>query len=448
MAVMNTKGNSPYPPQPPVVAVPDEFKGVVVDSLTRPVSTLERAVEGSDWPVDLYIPVLGKHDQVQEYQLGIQSPYQQYILIRGFVLRVTTGLSSSQVTDTKGFTKEGEANVFSIVRPNVGTIIKGDIGDGIEMLFNVTEVTRSTVYETSISTINYRAMYRNNHEIESDLASKVTSTYYFDMDYLSKGRNPLLTSEVVELNRDLRQLYHTLANLYCKDNFSRVSRTFYVPDQSNIVYDPHMVKFIKATVDRSANPILDELLVLSTEVNVNSDPETVLDALLALDEHLYGRCVRQLGLVGKGAFYNAPRLNGVYFSRAQSVVYPITPSTSVDRQYHGSQHSVSAQLSPGGSRIDGLQRIAQDAVSLTYKGVDLFPSVSLAPYILSEGFYLGDLDEMTHLDRQCYNAIHHVTIDSQVVQQLAEAVTQLDNVARFYYIPLVLLLIKIHRRGY
>lgn len=448
MAVMNTGGRRPHPPQPPVVAVPDDFKGVVVDSARRPVSTLERAVEGSDWEVDIYVPVLGKHDTVQEYQLGIQSPYQQYILIRGFVLRVTTGITSSQSSDTKGFDKQGEANVFSVLRLNKGTLIKGDIGDGIEMLFEVTEVNRKTVYETSISTINYRAKYKNNPEIEADLQSKVTSTYYFDLDYLNEGRNPLLRSDIVELNRDLRQQYYTLADAYVNDFYSRVSRTFIVPDQSHVTYDPHIAKFIKATIDRKSNPTYDEMLVLSTEVNVNSAPETVLDALLTLDPFVLRRAIRKMGLIGRGAFFNAPRLNGVYYSRAQQVVYPITPNTNVDRHYHSEQPQTVGTVTPGNVRINELARLYEDAVPQTFNDVNLFPEINLSPYILSDHFYLGNKDGMTHLDRLCHNALHHETLDNDVIKQLAYSVMGLDNVARFYYIPIVLLLIKIHRRGY
>lgn len=460
----------PKPPVPTpidpiqVKSVDEGYKGVTVDSAVTPLASIIQYAGGSTWEVEYFSQVLGSDNEPQPHQVDRSAPYQQYALIKGFELKVQTPLTPSQDPESRSMVLEGSALVPTGLIPNKGDCFFADIGQGREGQCTVTSVEKKTHYKQTVYSINYEVVDysdRDVSEIRTDLDSKLVRVFHFVKDHNFLGVNPLMLTEDFNYRIEFQKAYESLVHYYFADFYSREYRTMMVPDQLRPTFDPYLVDALLTWVEVDDHP--DVVKVCRPRMNNGTGrlPDTVWSALGKMDYSILRNAIHRTGLLNRRYFRGQPDLAGIFYLGAEDIVYRNEPSTNVDESYNlRCDPTFGANVQAGRMRFDDLTRLAPVSAlpGLFYAGTlaendDDVPSLPLivpvntgSYYVFSQNFYTGQGELASDLERIMYQALKHDTLEKPLLSKLVNSAMQWDNLERFYYIPVLLALLRVSIR--
>lgn len=431
----------------------ETYQSPVVDTRKESYDTLAVFPAGQRMDTDFYNQVSGRDSAAHSFQEDLPPALGQLRLIRGLELVVTQPLSHSQGDDdSRGWETTGSSFCYSVVTPNVGDIFIADIGNGSSALFQITSSKRNTIYPESGTEISYRATKSISASVMEQLRLRTVETLIFDRENMRNGIKALLRLEEVSIIRRLGRAYERLANLYLRDFYSTEYKTLEVPLQGPIgrqtlpTYDPYMVRFIKATLDTRTFPKVLQI----TELGVNHDPMSnqysLFDAILKMDFSLLYSCSKIAKISSIGAFRARPLMHSIFFSGIKQVVTFTDIPFSVDTydvMPHGFKDFIKADTRQTG--IDEILPVLDLTDNTQIKGHDI-PLIHRITYddhyIFSKAFYDNGPGK-SQLETLLYNRLDTETTDMEVLAEIADSAVHWDNLERFYYIPIVLALIKL-----
>lgn len=466
MPLVNPKNDIVDAPKPITVAIAKpEYKGVTVDTKLIPVSSLLSHVEGSSWSVNYYSQILNKDNASAGQGLGTNPVHQQYKLINGMELKVTSPLVTSQDSDSKTMTTTGSATVYPFVIPNEGDVFLADIGSGREGVFQITNVTRMSIMTQTCHVIDYSLIDYSSNQRRNDLNSKVIQTFFYQKDFLIHGQNPLLFEEDYVVLKQLQNSYRNIADSYFKSFFSREYSVMLVPLQNTPTYDHyHTTAILKnfSTWDS------DEIRYIR-KLNVDDDntlrATSFWDAMFTKNEVLLKHSFTKAGKVYSNMFSYEPLHESIRFSGIKEVIYPADPSVSVDYTYTrvpktitGDVTSPETSLRSIGGYLSQLRpKTLSDVVDDVLSGFTLpgKPSIDNEPpvihpsfkdgyYVLSQAFYENDSEpgKQSLLEVMIRRYIKDESLDLKSVKKIADSIPEWNPLDQFYYVPIVLFLIK------
>lgn len=435
---------SPQQTQPTIDHAPKEYVTPVVDTRAENYNTLATFAAGSKWACDFFIQKVAKDTAPGSYTADQLPIYGQYTRVRGFELLVTSPINPQQDTSlSRSFTVTGSASVYSVITPNEGDLFIADIGDGRNGLFMVTRSVRSAPYTESMIAIDFRMLSLMTQMIEDDLTQRVVDVVFFDRELLRSGVNPMIKSNAVDVNRRLIKAYRRLTNSYIHEFFDTEFNTLLVPGQLSPTYDPHMTRFVLRVLDKSVCNALGRVLELGVSHKVSSRVLTLLDALERVDVDVLYSVATKGAIAGRSHYRTRPYLHSIYNSGIAQVVVVLengyTRDTADDVTVGigavtdaGVRRTESAFLLP---TIHGKEALSDQ--------VGLIKSVSVDDYyIFSDSFY-NDTEGQSALERIVRARLSHEAISLEELASIAEATERFDNLERFYYIPIILAMIKL-----
>lgn len=446
MAVMRPKKPIAAPPPDPLKHTPEPYKGVTVDSQFTPTSSLTTYLEGQSWSVDYYSQVIDQNDGLSSHDPDLPAVYQQYRLVRGFEFKVTAPLQISQDSETKSMTLTGAANIYSVLIPNEGDMFIADIGDGREGLFSIITSTRLTIYKETAHTVDYKLISYNTKESRADLDRKIIETVYFDREYLRTGNNPLLTQATVDIRGELYAHYSRLIAVYFNDFYSRELNTLLVPDQRHVTYDPFLVRFVFSVLGTEEHPYIRHIQQLNVSQDNLMYELTLWHCLERMDYRMLPMAAGRMGLINTNAFFSRPMYNSVYYTKVRRVIYPLQKSTGVDADYLGERSLTTESLAAGGERFSELNGVDDYVYRTDALGVPHIKPVTIdSHYVLSESFYKDGVANSV-LEQLVEAALKGQAIDLVKLNELCQDSLNWPNLERFYYTPLLLVLLKVYPR--
>lgn len=432
--------------RPNLVINKEPFQTVVVDSRKENYDTLSTFVEGSKWACDYYSQLQARDMEAASFQSDLPAPYGQYKLIRGFELVLTSALQHQQSDDgQRGFNSTGSARIYSVITPNCGDIFIADVGNGKNGVFKITNTKRNAIYSESAIEVDFRQTDFLTETIYAELSKRVVETLYFDRENFRNGVKALLNKESVEVMQRLYNSYRRLIHLYLRDFYSDRFGTLVVPDQGVDTYDPFMTNFVKAILDSRVHPKVMKITKLGVSHDVFSDQMTVLDALLNKDDALLYSASQKLGISTVEMYRARPLMHSIYFSGISRVVS--VRDAAWNANIAGDREHVTHAFIPSGFRQTSVNSILPD-LNLTDDVYDpgeipLFHSAQATEYyIFSKAFY-EDTEGQSVLERLVRERLRGETIDLVQLDRIATELLRADNLDRFYYIPIVLTLIKL-----
>lgn len=451
----------PTPATKPVEVQSQNFESAIVNTKHLKFDQLTTYISGQSWDVDWYQLIRGKDDDIRPFEMDTHPVYQQYKLIKGLELKVTSALESSQIDETKEMVLRGSANVYGIIIPTEGCMFLADVGDGREGLFSVTSTARMSHYSSAVYEIEYQLVSFTDRDTRKELARKVVETSVFHKDFLDSGNDPILSTEETGLVNRMREHYSRLISIYFHDFFSRNFKTLLVPNQRMITYDPFVVKFIRTIISTDEYPEMRNV----TEFNVQGDQAmyefTLWHCLEVMDYSMLAMSAYNAGLVDITHFFNIkPSLNSIYYTGVEKVVYPNMKPTHVDKGYGESRLGIPdmENVIRGSARFGELDRLMLDTLELD-PTLEIYEAISPERasqikrvtvddyYVLSESFYRHGPDvPMSKLEALTMSALKGDPLDLRTLDHLCTQSPKWDNVERFYYLPILIALLKIYKR--
>lgn len=457
----NPSGQTTRPEdQPPVQISPKGYKGVTVDTKSIPFDVLTTYLAGQAWNVDYYEAIVGKDDALAFFQPDLPAAWQSYKCYRGLELKSDGDLQSSPVGDTKDMTLTGSSKVYPVLVPKEGDFFIADIGDGREGLFSITSSRRLSHYNSSPHSIDYTLSYLTDAEIKAKIDAKTIETVFFKKDWMRRGLEPLVHEEDTEIINKLTDHNRRLMAVYFNDFYSRTFKSLLVPDQTLVTYDPFLVKFLKTILSTEEHPTIRHIV----EFNVSEDQAmyefTLWNCLANMDFALLPMCVHEAGIADVNEFFSRPLYNSVYYSGVQAVVYPEMGQTNVDAGYDNPMPVELVRVTKGRARFRELDRLIRvntlnmDPTLNPYEGTgdEDVPAIRRITcdnyYVLSEAFYqqTGDTP-LSKLEALTLAALKGDAIDIRELEKLCARANHWDNVERFYYIPILFVLLRVYPRS-
>lgn len=448
MAIIKPRPGAPVKPVPtPVIAKPD-YKAIAVDNRYQPKETLLSFIEGAPWTVEsYYMQVLGADSALAGQGLSTDATVQGYKVIHGMEIRVTSALSNpTQDTKTKELGSKGAATLYPPLIPNVGDMFTADLLDGRLGVFQVTDSTRLAIFRDTCHSIEYELVdFGATAARLADLKRKILQVTYFEKDFVFHGQNPILVSDDYENLQYLRRSYGILIAQYFKRFSSKEYGTLILPEQADICYDGFLVTALKQHLSTNDARELINLRQLNADDDQAMSADSIWTVLLARDRVLLQDAFWQVGSVASSRFTRNPVFDGIRYSGVKKVIYPVDPMVRVDNQY-GEELKVPEDFVPMRKAVvhrklaSLINASAEDETMIGIKNtfIDGY-------YVFSKEFYennrtVENAQSLLELCVQDY--LDGNEIPYSKVRTLVEASSRWDNVNSFYYIPILIILIK------
>lgn len=446
MPIINVKPHIPAPQvtKPSRIEAPSA-KSNVVDTRITPSFTLQTFVQGSSYTVNYYQQILGKDNELLGQDPNKLAVYQQFRKINQLIIKLDGSLTSSQNQENNNFTVTGSGTVHSYIIPNVGDMFAGDVGDGREGIFEVNSSEKKSIYQESVYSISFTLIYFTDQkpDYKADLEKKVIEELYYLQDFIRFGQDPLLSSKDYYNLRSLSTAYNNLINFYVSWFVSDEFKTLLLPKQTSPTYDPYVLQFFLSIVSVSDHPIIQKIKVLNIQNNNDTKLLTIYKALRDRIQVGINLMIPKMGLLDASSFRDNPFYRSIFYSNIEKLVYPLSPNRHTDDSYSGYSHTASdISIQDVGSLVQPFEPELQVNLDAHVGTVPIVhPVLKDTYYVLSEAFYKNKTDKSL-LEIVCKNYLEGKNNQISDIVALVQSSHRWGQLEQFYYIPIVLLLIK------
>lgn len=446
MAIASFKPDAPNPLKPNIPSIePKPYESILVDGKKEPLINLIAYVEGAPWTVNYYSQIVSKHNDLKDLDTGQPDIYQQYNKIIGLELRVTSPLTDSHDTETAITTVTGSAYIYPTLIPNVGDLFVASTGHGGEGIFRLSQVERKSFNKESVFQIEYDllAFVENDPDRYQQLNNKAIRTYYFNKDRLIQGLNPTVLEPEHNAIQDINHLFSDICQYYFKTFFNQEHSTLILPGQEVKVYDSYLVNYLLKILDTTSAPEIKFIKPLNTEREKYLNQPTIWNVLLERDlaDLPYVNSIQ--GLISVSAFSRDATLNSIRYSRINYLIYPVLPDTT-------SQSEPIVRIKEAGelglidtkSATGTLLSLIEDRYIDQNRGYDLIKPILIDEYyVLSKEFYTNQ-SELSLLEMLVLGYLKYDALDPIKIMALANHYRRWGRLEQFYYLPILLTLMR------
>ncbi len=433
----------------PTIEISKEpYQGAVVDGRLTNINTLALYGSGSRWKVDMYLKVSGRDDTTNTMSDDILAIHRQLKCIRGVVLLVTQDLTQRQQGEDRHFAVTGAADIPYGITPNLGDTIIAEIGDGRNAILSITQSERASYHPESMTSIEYVVVDYMNDKKKRELDSKVVETLHYDEQYLRRGLNPIIRTETVNARNKLRELYGILGGEYYNSFFSNKYKTLMVPGQMVDTYDPYVVRFVKAIINSDEFPEYRHVTVYSTNEDPYTRQNTIWELFLGGSVHLLPGLSKYAAIAPIARYKARPLLNSIYYTGLEGVVTMTDIPYSYDTV--GSSLRTISEINKAGVIQETIDSIIP-LLDLREKTPDEIKPNGVLPivtrvvndgtYVFTESFYDGKPSSM--LEQLVLTRLSDGETNLDDLYKVASNALRFNNLERFYYIPVIMTLIKL-----
>lgn len=424
-----------------------EARSTIVDTRYTPLSSLMTFVEGSTYTVNYYSQVLNQDTALFAQDPGQSPLYHQFKKINRLEIKLDSPLSSSQDEETKRFNVKGSGLIHSFVIPNHGDMFTADVGDGREGVFQVEVSEKKSIFKESVYAIDFTLVYFVDADPDRkvrDLDMKVVQELHYVRDFIRQGQNPLITTNSLNALEELNYYYAHFVKEYFRLFFSNEFSTLILPGQSHSIYDSYITNVIRSILSINEHFKMVKIRTPSTADDDLLPLSNLWTAMLERNALLKKTIVKKMGLVYVKTFNNDPMLRGLRFAGFDYVVYPDTTKTPIDNGYNHQRRLLApVEVVNVPTEAGNIQdHILSDKLDDQQNPVYYIHNVLKDDYyVLSEAFY-EDKPGKSILEMMCHNYLERKSNDPVELVKLCSTYTQWGGLEKFYYMPLLLILIK------
>ena len=416
----------------------DNYKHSVVSSQDYSADMMLTGIEGAPYNIDYYAQMLTSTEEPRAFDINLPAAFQQYQLISNYEIRLTDELSTDYSEKDNRLTLQGTALTYPGLKPNVGDMLIGDIGDGKAGLFAITSAVKKTRFEATCYQINFELVYEVDGLIEKQINDRVVKKTHFVKDYINFGMDPVLASDRYMASKQLKQAITDGLAEYLAEFYSYEYTTLLVPGNAVSTYDPFAVSFILTIFETKDHPLIGKIRQLNTD-----DPQLkkyidIWSVLLRQQPRLLDNCFSQVQVVPARSFSRNVLLQTVAFSGIDNVVLPVTRKMAIDDVLGltGVRLPVSnnAAYTPNQEQIEAFKR----------DGLKTIPDVEGSQqYIFSDEFYntlkvTPGQSDFENLVKRYLNKEH---LDYQELLKFFEQTDSWTSFQRYYLMPVLFMLL-------
>lgn len=466
MPIVNLPPNPPeilVTPKSGVALTSPSYKHSIVDSKVTPHASLITYIEGSNFYGDWYSQIVSSDEELSEYQPNQLLPYQQYHLIKGLQTKLQDSLSFSNDPETNVLSITGTLRLHPHLKPNRGDVFIADVGDGRAGQFTVTEATQLSMFKETCYEVQITLARWVTQELNDNINLRVVKTSFFYGDYLLYGQNPIVAEESIIAQRTLTELEKDLFALFNKQFFSLNFRTYMVPGQLGPTYDSYVTRTLLKIYDVNDHPNLLKLKVINVDGLPYVFEYNVFDAIIFRERAKLAEAFKEFWLLNTGCFSNHVNFKSIYFSGIHYTVAAKDNVSNVDDEYTLHNYMVGINLRDlGDFSIDLASALYVNSIDdFLYPGEEALPNGSVylsdevplihaissnTSYVFSQSFYNNDYTGFSKLEHLVSTYIDTGDINRTVLYAFCRSVREWGRLEKFFYIPVLLILLKASKR--
>lgn len=435
----------------PVQVVDKTYQGVAVDTRYTPIRNILQYVEGARYQVRYYSQALARDTELSAQQVGLTPTEQGYIVIDKLLLAVSQELTPTQDEENKSWTVTGSAVVYGGIKPNLGDMFLGDIGDGREGIFTVTRAEAMTHLKDTLYEIDYQIVGESStvSRRRADLDAKVVQEFIFVRDYLAVGEKPIITKAEFTQRQDMLQARSELISQYFADFYSYERSTLIIPDQTGYCYDPFLAGFVGDVVSTRENFLVNKIDMPMVLALPGMRQFTVWDTIRQNSGAMVRSVSSRVGLLTSKHFISQPHYAGAYYAGLDMVAYPLDKRTDPDTPFDRCVPATSGAIVAGDVRRGSLSEYLQPVQGFQYSAASqeaMLPYIVAVThdnrYVFTEAFYNCEGPFSSQLERQVHAMLNELPLDKGLVLDMAKQANRWPNLERFYYVPMLLALLN------
>lgn len=461
----------------------------IVDSQYVPLSHIIVNAEGDKWPVNYYKQNIGLNDELMPLAQGTAAAHQQYTKYCEFIVHVMSPLTQQQESETKEFTITGEATMFFGLVPNKGDMFVADIGNGKAGMFTITETERLTYTKEACYTIRYVMTDEYTPVLETQIESKVIRTYYFELALAELNESPFLTESDYHTYINLNEQESFLRSYFERAFWSRIAGNIALPQQNVLTHDAqHAIFCANVGLGSPRHPII----AYTNGYMANSEIYTLWDVFKDMELGQLSYAHQTFGITTAATFQEVTIARGIAWSQYGYTVYPtpdfFTPNDTesvktavgiikpnggvgvtdkynngvcmVDQSVIDENRLILPPVSPSGNRplSEGGADVDVDVDDSEWnpeptwepvkpEPTPIFPAIGNSLYyVFSENFY-NQTGSLSRFEQTATVMLKGQPIATKEVSVFCNAVRKCSLLQQFYFIPILLLMIKYSKRG-
>jgi hypothetical protein len=416
-----------------------------VDLKLQPMPGMLSHISGAPWKIrNYYSQVLTKDSELSGLQVSSSTPYQSYTCVKDMVLYVTSPLSTVQDDTTKAMKVEGVGMLLPFIIPNEGDMFTADVNQGQIAVFRITQTTKKSIFQESVYEISYDLDTTDAVKILA-LEQRTIRTLYYRADYLTFGKNPIITSSEQDALVALGQVYPKLVQWYMAKFFSREYTTLIIPNQASHACDYYLNKFILTLIDGTEAPEILQMRMPNVDGTEMMHAATLWDALLRKDAFIINDAFKRAALIATYSFSGNPLHMSIAFSGIGKIMWPLDPQPTTDTSIgFGLISTGYFNLAPSfstGVPIDANRFVTTSNL----RGVttpDHIPAVTVDDYYVLSANFWNKTAQMTQFETTVWSYLDGGAVDVEQLLDLSKLYISWGIVEQFYYLPILMLLIK------
>lgn len=386
-----------------------------VDGITEDgVSTLSMHSlfpEGIKLVVDYYSAIRSDTMAVEPYSIDISPTLQTYTHIKNLELRADGDFSYNQIKSDMQSTLTGSALIAggSIV-PQRHDFFIVNVSSNRKAIFNIVDVSKPSIHDTTSYTIEYESSYQLDDLIVSDLTLKATHQYIYDRTLLYQNKNALISAGDVVSKEKLVSISKETFNRYVNDFYDKRASTFIFNNGVIKFFDPYLVKFLQSIVNVERVTPLRNMRTYNICEYAEYDIGTFWDKLLTSSTYYSDIPLK---------IVDVSTLTNIYYTgnlRYTDINYFIVPSTN--------DTLIDIDVSPAITIDDNL----------------IFPQLDMSlGYVFLPG--IATRDNLSVFEDCVIKVFNNEPVNLETVMDLYMKVDTLDKLQRFYYIPILMVML-------
>lgn len=414
----------------------DVYKGVEVDSRYVGKQDLITHISGSSWIVsDYFNQVVNQDDEVNSLNPNRPGFLQQYIRIKDMELMVSSPLSGSPDQETHVYQLEGQATLYPGIVPQHGDMFIADGGDGRALLFTVTRVERKSIFKDTAFAIDYTTTQVLEKAFHEDLIKKSIKEVVYVRELIKYGQRALLSNNEFQLRNELLRQEKDLIEDYFNQFFDQQELSFLMPTEKRI-YDPFLVKFVKAIISTDQHRRIGQVRLIPTIVSGDMKTRTLWDGIITRSNRLLTYSENKMAFYPRQAFRGTGLMGTIAYSSIDYVLYPIS---LMHHKHHSDVNTQYKTINPTKSihqDIDGKLNVIDGVESLKPE-IDLLDS-----YLFSSNFY-SNQKPLSLLEQMVVDFMDQKPINPKTLLKLINISLGWDSLSKYYFHPILILLARV-----
>lgn len=412
--------------------------------------SLLKYVEGYPWSCHYYGQLTSQANTLEHFDPTVPNLTQPYYEIKDMILQVTSPLNNNYDPATGVTTSSGSATAPLGVKPNVGDLFIAQIDSGEDAIFCVTSVERMTYRKSALYDINY-SLYTyssDNPGFIANLLQRVQQTYHFNKDTNYFNRDVLITPQVHEATKQLKDFMAQAQAYYLHTFADKSSGTIVLPGVDRAFYDPLLLQFLGTFID--FNTKISHPWFQYNWEDRYLEQKSIYDLLTTRNPSMVYTINKTYSFTPTTQLKNLARMGTIFHTPVDYILYPTDPMTvnDVDKLHPRSPsdifnqcHLTSKAYRPSTLTVHTDNNNTGEEKQLLH---DLFVNDS---YVVSPHFYdyLNDnslYDQVSFVEVLLARFIKRQAIARTDLLKVIESFYSWSGLHQLYILPVVILMIR------